>query len=176
MKELPETPYGVIFAEGDITRYAHGYYGTIRARIRNLVKSRYGRTWGAIVVRCQASPGHENRVYGFSTSYEVDCLTAEIDELQAATRVLKAIDRKLRKLNDERGYPQTFEQYAMRVLEVTKVGDVYIRPQINDACGIRRVPDYPHFTLPSQNARASDELHTLEHQIIERYALPAEAA
>jgi hypothetical protein len=181
MNELPsrDTPYAVIYAEGDsLPSYGSlSAYGHVKMRLRNFVRTEY-RNLGEIIVSCQASDGElqQGKVYALRCEYVVECISADAHELEAAAKVLKTLSRKLQAIADEYGFPQTFTEYALRVLKVAKIEQVYIRPGVNEVSGIKRIPDYPHFRMPGDRSQIRYEIAELERQIIMRYAPVKEAA
>jgi hypothetical protein len=70
-------------------------------------------------ITCQLDPGgHEP--YGFRAEYR-DCYSVDLQRAEEMVKLLRKIDRELRKMSEAEGPPETFSAYVVRVARVLKV-------------------------------------------------------
>ncbi|WP_176329095.1 hypothetical protein [Burkholderia vietnamiensis] len=145
-------------------------YGVTRLRVLfdNAVLGTYDYVFnGTIVAECWVSE-HCETAYAMELAFEPS-LTAQLDEMRAATKKLEAMTRRMEAQRKDLGEAKTFAEFARRAIVAAGAKQVYVANRFNDACRI----DHLSPLTPKQGAQIIYAIGELENAAVAMYAKKA---
>lgn len=163
-----KTPYGFCKVYGDHS------YGHMEIIINNAIGDDYWRK-PRIRVSCQvgggsdSSPDQFEKPYAWHHGVEANCDHMSLQDLELSVKFMRAFEKKLAKMNDELGSPETFAEYCARILIASGVDPVFINRQWGG--GYRELTDLPTRYLSHRSERGDlrKDLIDLEAMLCKRY-------
>lgn len=141
--------------------YNHGY-GHVNIHVYEL----FGYSRGTLKISCQSGGNtSEGETYGWEHGISNDYSVIGINTLKQGYLLMRRVERLLEKERTDRGAPENFADYALRVLRAAGVRKVHINAGVNAGFyGDKK--DLPTFDPLKQGDALYNELRAMELKII----------
>lgn len=144
-------------------------YGHIEIRINDMLK---GCGNGSLLIRCQTGGTMEAASYAWRYGMEPFSSLLQTKELEEGYRINRAIDRGMWKLRESQGPASCFAEWALQVLRITGVRDIFVVEQLG-GCISCEVRDLPLRTLKKDYDYLLHTLQMMEDKLLDK--MPAAA-
>lgn len=152
----------------EIYAYARGVFEGNFGHLNIHVHEMFGYGSTTLKISCQTGglSGQINSYaweHGLSNDYSV----LGLDTLKRGYLAMRRADRLLCAMRNDRGYPETFADYAIRVLQAFGVRRVYVNPRVNGGIS-GQVTDLPCFSPIKDYDALREALYALESDLVRR--------
>lgn len=158
MSLLRDEAYAVV----RFSKTPHTEYGHIEIRIYDFLKC-YNHA--VLLIRCQTGGTIQNESYGWKYGLESFSSVLGTDELGEGFKINRAIDRGLAKLHDKSGAPEGFADWALRILTIVKIKQIFVIEQLGGSVP-EKVHDLPVKTLKTDQEYMLKTLNTMEAKLL----------
>lgn len=169
-----KTPYAFVKLYGDRN------YGHIEVIIRNIAFS--DSIWRSPLIRvtCQigtsdwgglAMESQCEAPYAWHHGIEGQSSAMTLSELEVSVKVMRRLEKKLDKMREELGIPETFSEYASRVIIASGVEVAFINDNFGGSYHCK-LEDLPHRKLDhyGEKGKLRSDLAGIEADLISRYS------
>lgn len=138
--------------------FSHGY-GHVTIHVYELFG--YGRA--TLKISCQTGGSSSEGSYAWEHGLSNDYSVIELDTLKRGCTLMRRVERLLAKDREELGEPQTFAEYALRVLQATGIRQVHLNTKVN-AGFYGAIKDLPSFS--PNHPQLQTELQAMEQKLL----------
>ena len=164
-----DCPYGYVWIHGT------GTYGHMEVTINNLIGGSEIFRKPRLKIHCQIgssdSSYHEQyeKPYAWRYGMEGSEDLMALNELEVSVKFMRSFERKMAKLNDELGWPDSYYEFCARILICSGVDHVFFNPAWG---GYSKLENLPCVRLTERCAKGElrDQLRKLEAIMIAKYS------
>lgn len=145
--------------------YAKAYigqsqYGHVEIRVFELTPS--DRT--TLVISCQTGGCSTDKSYGWKYEVEPAYVTVGTRALHEAYLLMKRLDKRMSEFREKDGYPESFANFALRVLWAAQVPKIHINTALNQ--GYSKLEDLPTYHPAKGQDDVRQLLLNMEHEVL----------